>query len=134
MFVDASALAAVLLQENDFAIFADRLDTSDASCITPFVIMETGLALMRELEGGAEAAEADIQRVLRQFRIHPVELTSEMVLTALKAYERYGKGRNHPAKLNMGDCLSYGAARVLGVPLLYKGGDFAKTDIPSALA
>jgi ribonuclease VapC len=134
MFVDASALAAILLEENDFAIFADRLDTSETSYITPFVMMETGLAMMRELPSGAEAAETDIQRILRQFRIETVKLTSEMVVTALQAYERYGKGRSHPAKLNMGDCLSYGAARVLGVPLLYKGEDFAKTDIRSALA
>jgi ribonuclease VapC len=133
MFVDASALAAILLEEKDFPIFANRLDASDASCITPFVMMETGLAMMRELEGGAEAAKADIQRLLRQFRINTVELTSEMILAALQAYERYGKGRSHPAKLNMGDCLSYGAARVLGVPLLYKGEDFAKTDVRSAL-
>jgi ribonuclease VapC len=125
MFVDASALAAILLEEKDFPIFANRLDASDASCITPFVMME--------LEGGAEAAKADIQRLLRQFRINTVELTSEMILAALQAYERYGKGRSHPAKLNMGDCLSYGAARVLGVPLLYKGEDFAKTDVRSAL-
>jgi ribonuclease VapC len=71
--------------------------------------------------------------LLSHFQIGCAELTSPMILAALQAYERFGKGRNHPARLNMGDCLSYGAARVLGLPLLYKGDDFSKTDIASAL-
>jgi ribonuclease VapC len=96
--------------------------------------MEAGLALLRETPSNGADACADIERTLRHFRIRSVELASDMILTALQTYERYGKGRGHPAKLNMGDCLSYGAARVLDVPLLYKGDDFAKTDIRSALA
>jgi ribonuclease VapC len=71
--------------------------------------------------------------LLRQFDIQTVDLTPQMILTALQAYERYGKGRQHPARLNMGDCLSYAAARTLGLPLLYKGEDFARTDIASAI-
>jgi ribonuclease VapC len=133
MFIDASALVSLLLEEKDYAVFAAQLEQSDQSQVTPFVMMEVGLALLRETPGNGAEAHADIERTLRHFRIRNTELTSEMVLAALQAFERYGKGR-HPAKLNMGDCLSYGAARVLGVPLLYKGDDFAKTDIPSALA
>jgi ribonuclease VapC len=134
MFVDASALVAILLDEPDVAFLAARLEQSRTSCITPFVIMETGLAVMRELDLTANDIQADIERTLRNFRISKVALTDAMVMAGLKAFERYGKGRRHPARLNMGDCLSYGAARVLGVPLLYKGYDFAKTDIRSALA
>jgi hypothetical protein len=42
-------------------------------------------------------------------------------------FDRYHKGRGHPAQLNLGDCFAYGAAVTLGVPLLYKGDDFAHT-------
>lgn len=133
MFVDASALVSILLEEEDFPIFAACLEKSTGSQITPFVMMEAGLALLREKPVSSEDAYTDIDDVLRIFKIQKADLTPEMILAAIKAYERYGKGR-HPARLNMGDCLSYGAARVLGVPMLYKGDDFAKTDIPSALA
>lgn len=53
---------------------------------------------------------------------------------AADAFERYGRGSGHPAKLNFGDCLSYAAAASLGAPLLFKGADFALTDVRSALA
>jgi ribonuclease VapC len=48
---------------------------------------------------------------------------------AIDAFARYGKGRGHPAQLNIADCLSYACAKKLGVPLLYKGNDFARTDL-----
>jgi ribonuclease VapC len=50
---------------------------------------------------------------------------------AIEAFDRFGKGR-HPAALNMGDCFAYACARTLGLPLLYKGDDFGRTDIPAA--
>ena len=53
---------------------------------------------------------------------------------AADAFERYGRGSGHPAKLNFGDCLSYAAAASHGAPLLFKGGDFALTDVRPALA
>jgi ribonuclease VapC len=51
-------------------------------------------------------------------------------LLALEAFDRFGKGR-HPAGLNMGDCFAYACAHALGVPLLFKGDDFARTDLGS---
>jgi ribonuclease VapC len=133
MFVDASALVSILLEEDDFAIYASVLERSATNRITPFVRMEAGLAVMGRKVLDAERIHSDIEATLLLFRVTSVALNSQIILAALQAFERFGKGR-HPAKLNMGDCLSYGAARVLGVPLLYKGDDFAKTDIPSALA
>ena len=56
-----------------------------------------------------------------------IPITDEIGRAALDAFDRYGKGRGHPAQLNMGDCFAYGAAMTLGVPLLFKGDDFAKT-------
>jgi len=59
-------------------------------------------------------------------------VTEEIVRIALEAWWRYGKGR-HAAGLNFGDCFSYDLSKATGEPLLFKGKDFAKTDLPSAL-
>lgn len=133
MFVDASALVAILVKEPDFPRYAAALKDSQRSFVTEFVILETGLALVGGRGLRAEETHGMIERLLQHFRVETVALTPDITLTALKAFERYGKGRSHPAKLNMGDCLSYGAARVLDMPLLFKGDDFARTDVRSAL-
>ena len=59
-------------------------------------------------------------------------VTEEQTQIARIAYLRYGKGTGHPAQLNFGDCFAYALAKAMDVPLLYKGDDFAKTDIHSA--
>jgi ribonuclease VapC len=61
-----------------------------------------------------------------------VALASPHFRAARDAFERYGKGRGHPAQLNFGDCLSYAVAKVAGVPLLFVGDDFRHTDIAAA--
>jgi ribonuclease VapC len=58
-----------------------------------------------------------------------VPVGEKMVSLAVKAFADYGKGRGHPAQLNLADCLSYACAKALGMPLLYKGQDFARTDL-----
>lgn len=62
-----------------------------------------------------------------------VEVSPRMGEVAFEAYRRFGKGAGHDASLNYGDCFSYALAKHLGSPLLFKGEDFSKTDIPSAL-
>jgi ribonuclease VapC len=61
------------------------------------------------------------------------DVTSAHLRIAREAHLKYGKGMGHPAQLNFGDCFSYALAKSLDAPLLYKGGDFAKTDIKSAI-
>ncbi|MEJ0097776.1 MAG: type II toxin-antitoxin system VapC family toxin [Bauldia sp.] len=63
--------------------------------------------------------------------IEPV--TERQARLAREAYRDYGKGSGHPAGLNFGDCFAYALARDKAEPLLYKGADFAHTDIRSAL-
>lgn len=70
--------------------------------------------------------------VLSSARITIRVFTPEMVALAVSAFHTYGKGW-HKTSLNFGDCFVYGAAKALGLPILYKGNDFAKTDIASAL-
>lgn len=61
--------------------------------------------------------------------IETVAVSPEMGHGALLAFERYGKGRGHPAQLNMGDCFAYACAKAFGVGIIYKGEDFARTDL-----
>ena len=58
-------------------------------------------------------------------------MTVEQALLACEAFRRFGKGR-HPAALNIGDCFAYALAKATGEPLLFKGNDFARTDIDKA--
>ncbi len=60
--------------------------------------------------------------------VEVIPFTAEHYEVAVDAFERFGKGR-HPAALNFGDCLTYAVARLSGLPLLYTGDDFARTDL-----
>jgi ribonuclease VapC len=133
MFVDASALTAIIVEEPGFEALADALLSAAQPTVTEFVVMETGLAVMRVKQQSAAAAHGEIVALLDALGVMRVPLTSPMILAAPQAHARYGKGKGHPAALNMGDCLSYAAARVLGLPLLFKGNDFGHTDIAAAL-
>lgn len=74
-----------------------------------------------------------VDALIEQAEINIVSLTEAQARIARSAYQRFGKGSGHPAKLNFGDCFSYALAMELGHPLLFKGRDFAKTDVVPAL-
>ena len=91
-------------------------------------VLEASIAL--ESRGGEQAAQ-DLDALLERAEIELVPVTVEHLEAARRAWRRFGKGR-HPAALNFGDCFAYALARTTGEPLLFKGGDFAKTDIDAA--
>jgi ribonuclease VapC len=70
-----------------------------------------------------------LDRLISIMKIEVVALSARQAVVAREAYQRFGRGSGHPARLNMGDCFSYALARDLGEPLLFKGSDFALTDI-----
>ena len=63
-----------------------------------------------------------------------VAVDEKQMRIARQAYRDFGKGSGHPARLNFGDCFAYALAKALDEPLLYKGADFGKTDVQSAMA
>ena len=71
--------------------------------------------------------------LIEELEIEVVPFTADHARIAREAYRDYGKGSGHPAKLNFGDCFAYALARERGEPLLFKGDDFAQTDVVSAL-
>ncbi len=84
-----------------------------------------------EGKGGAEAGHG-LDSLLAQMRVEVAPVTVETARHAREAWRVFGKGR-HPAGLNLGDCFAYALAKERGEPLLFKGGDFARTDITPAL-
>jgi len=131
MFLDASAMVAILVEESDAASLTKRLEQAVAPCTSPIAIYERLLGscgpARRDPHGGDDPRSPP--RASEGARIVPI--TAEIGRRALSAFERYGRGR-HPATLNMGDCLAYAYARELDVPILFKGDDFPLTDITVA--
>jgi ribonuclease VapC len=131
MFVDASALVAMLATEEDAPELFSRLEKSRTRLTSPLAVWEASIAAARILKRSPKAAQGEVEGLLAVMEIEVVAVPASTTGEAIEAFERYGKGR-HKAGLNFGDCFAYACARHHGVPLLYKGGDFALTDIESA--
>jgi ribonuclease VapC len=128
--LDASALVAIMRGEPESAAFSDMISRNDCLIGTP-TRLETLIQVRRR-------GTADDLRTFRSIialkNIVVTDFSASHVEVAETAYERFGKGSGHPAQLNFGDCMAYAVARVANVPLLYKGNDFAHTDIAPAYA
>lgn len=130
MFLDASAVVAILNEESEAVRLLAKIDAAKTHFITsPMAQWETVAALSR----ARKAQIMDVLEIVKEFHktLNSIQanITPEMGVTALKAFEKYGKGTNHKAQLNMGECFSYAVAKSYRVPLLYVGNDFAHTDL-----
>jgi ribonuclease VapC len=128
MFVDASALVAIIGEEDDGQALAERFERIERSYTSALAIYEATLALARVGRMSLTTVSTLLDDFITRSRIEIVPTTAEIGGIAIDAFARFGRG-NHPARLNMGDCFAYACARSLGVPLLCKGGDFSQTDI-----
>jgi ribonuclease VapC len=131
MFVDASAFCAILLGEPDRDSFEKRLAAVNGATTSAIAIWETACSLVRGKGLSVAAARAEVEAYLALAEIRVVAVGEPEAGVAMDAFARFGKGI-HPAKLNMGDCFAYACAKTNRVPLLYKGDDFALTDIEPA--
>ena len=129
MIVDASALLAIVLGETDRQRFYISLGRSENSAISAVNYVEAGIRADRDTDSGRGEL---LDEVMQSFGVRIAAVTPEQAIMAREAYQRYGKGY-HPAKLNLGDCFAYALAKARREPLLFKGGDFSKTDIEAAL-
>jgi ribonuclease VapC len=128
MFVDASALVAILLEENDAQQLSARMEAAARRITSPIAIYEAVLAVTRVHERLIEDAESRVEAFVHRAGITVEPIENATTSLALEAHARFGKGR-HPARLNLGDCFAYAMAKQHGVPLLYKGDDFSQTDL-----
>jgi ribonuclease VapC len=131
VFVDASAIIAILANEKEGPEILANLDGATASFTSPVAIYEASLGLARSQHISIEDAERVVTTLIKDKRTKVIPIGGETCTLALEAFTRFGKGRNL-AGLNMGDCFAYACAKELGVPLLFKGNDFSKTDIEVA--
>ena len=125
MVVDTSAVLAILLEEPEAADFAQLLEDDPTPLISAASVFEAGIVLLSR--HGLEA-RGDLRDFIEQGGLQVEPVTAEQAALALEAYQRFGKGR-HRAGLNFGDCFSYALAKAVDEPLLFKGRDFAKTDV-----
>jgi ribonuclease VapC len=129
MFVDASVLLAILLREPDADSYAEQIETTVRPCTSPIALFETASALMARKHLPRIVTEDEIRMLLVDSGIEVLPITEQIGHLAMDAFDRYGKGRGHPAQLNMGDCFAYACAKAHGLRLLYKGNDFSRTDL-----
>lgn len=137
MFLDASVIVAVIAREAGYETFEQKLtEHGGPFFVSALAYFEAAQAIARIAASGlkpnakqlAEAGKA-VDDLLGDRNVRYVEITQEIGGLAITASSTYGKAVGHPAGLNMGDCFAYACARSLNVPLLYKGEDFAKTDL-----
>jgi ribonuclease VapC len=126
--VDTSALVAVVLGEEDAERYLDALQRDPASLSA---VSFAEAAIVVEARQGPDATR-DLELLVEATIDEIVPADADQALAAVAGWRRFGRGR-HPAALNFGDCFSYALARLGDLPLLYKGDDFAQTDIAAAL-
>jgi ribonuclease VapC len=131
MFVDASAMIAIIADEPERSAFEAQLGGAGRVYTSALAVYEavTGIARVRRLS--IADAQSALDRFVGDVSAELVPITREIGRAAIQAFERYGRGR-HPARLNMGDCFAYACAQTLAVPLLFKGDDFSHTDVAIA--
>jgi ribonuclease VapC len=127
--VDTSAIVAILRGEPEAAALVGAIAEARLFLLSSVTYVETYLVLVGKR---SEAAAAGFAEFLVRGQSEVVPFDRELADEARRAFVRFGKGR-HPAALNFGDCAAYALAKARGLPLLYKGGDFARTDIRPAL-
>jgi len=129
MIVDSSVFIALLRREPGCEIYERALAGTRPLAASAGTLVET--AIVAEGKGG-ERAGADLDLLIRQMEVEIVPFTADHAALAREGWRRYGKGR-HPAGLNLGDCFAYALARSRNEPLLFKGDDFAQTDVKAAI-
>ena len=128
MLLDTSALVSLVTAEAGSEVLFDIL--ADASVVrvgTPCLV-EAAMVLDGRSADWVRGASSGLALLMARFEIQTLPFESRHWPVAWAAFLRYGKGR-HPAGLNFGDCLSYGIAKLSGLPLLCVGDDFRQTDL-----
>jgi ribonuclease VapC len=128
--IDSSALIAILLDEPERDEFFDRIARSTSNLISAVSLLESNMVMYGRTKSIGTSSLANF---LHLISAEIIPFDHEQSQAAVDAFIRYGKGNNPKARLNMGDCASYALARSRSRPLLFKGQDFAATDVVSAM-
>jgi ribonuclease VapC len=139
MFLDASVVVAILAREEGWETLCERVEASHGQLHhSPLVRFEATIALLRHVKatpapgskaGLFESAQKIFDDFVDALSSQEIDISPAIGRGALAAAQAYGKIVKHKAQLNFGDCFAYAAAKSLSVGLLYKGDDFALTDL-----
>ena len=127
--MDTSVLVAIMAREHDQHEWVARIAAADSATTSPLVVLECTMRLTTLFAMEPQDIETTLGNLLNELAIETVPIEAADTTLAIGAFARYGKGCGHPARLNLADCLSYACAKRRGLKLLYKGDDFAKTDM-----
>lgn len=126
--VDTSIIVAIMREEADAAVWIDALDKTSRALMSVISYVETNMVIAGRRN---DASASKVDEMLKALHVNVVPVTLDQGNAALTAFLRFGKGR-HSAGLNIADCFAYALAKSRNLPLLFKGGDFPKTDIVAA--
>jgi ribonuclease VapC len=126
--LDTSALIAVVSNEPEATFFAALIAQNDCLVGAP-TQFEAAMVANRDASGGGYR---DLLKILAWKNVAIIDFSAAHAAIAHRAFRDFGRGRGHRAALNYGDCMAYAVASLASAPLLFKGDDFAHTDIPAA--
>ena len=126
--IDSSAWVAIRLREPGYELLFEKVTRADTVLVSAPTVLEIAIVLTRRF---LVDPRPSLTNDFDTYGVQVVPLNKRHSDVAIHAFLKYGKGR-HPAKLNFGDCLTYAVASLAGLPLLYTGDDFSKTDIEAA--
>lgn len=124
--IDSSAVVAILKDEPEAQLLLNAIEAADRCLVSAVTVYEASIVMNRH---SGPAGVSDVLDLLESIRAEIRPFTRDMIAIAVAAYQEHGKGTGAKAQLNFGDCISYALAKSLDVPLLFKGNDFAETDI-----
>lgn len=127
--MDASAIIAIVGQEADWQTYADQADEEAELLWSAMSQWESIVGLRRLRDLTLAQARHEVEHFAQDHGLVIVNIGEREAQLAIEAASRYGRGSGHPAKLNMGDCFAYACAKANNARLLYKGDDFARTDL-----
>lgn len=130
MVIDSSAIVAILRGQEERDMFLTAIEATSIRLMSALSVYETAVVIYGLRQSKADCAE--LWQLLEKLDIQIVPFGRDDAVQSVEAYQEYGKGI-HSARLNLGDCPVYALAKARNLPLLYKGDDFAQTDIKSAL-
>jgi ribonuclease VapC len=130
MVIDTSAIIAVLVDEPDAPRVAEAIEAASLRLLSAANLLEASIVI--EGRNGAPGGR-DLDLLIYRTGTEIVPVDQDQAEIARDAWRRYGKGR-HPAGLNYGDCFAYALAKSRRLPLLFVGGNFARTDLEAALS
>ncbi|RCS21598.1 type II toxin-antitoxin system VapC family toxin [Phyllobacterium salinisoli] len=145
MFLDASAIVAILAGEEDAGYLIAKIEIAKKPIFySSLSIFEAVISLARIIsisQNGDEAptppdlidqAQEDVEQFLETIGAREMSVSGSMHRKAIEAARSFGRFAAHPARLNFGDCFAYACAKEFRLPILFKGEDFSKTDLEAA--